>query len=96
MNLRWTTSVFDRPANVRRLLAAFFVALAGLLVADGFVHKHAYFDWADSPAFFAVFGFVACVAVIFGAKVLRFLLRRSENYYDDPAPSQTPGNGSDA
>jgi len=32
--------------------------------------------------FFAVYGFVSCVALIFIAKILRKIVKRKENYYD--------------
>jgi hypothetical protein len=33
--------------------------------------------------FYAVYGFVACAALIVGAKLLGFLIKRDERYYDD-------------
>lgn len=75
-------TIFDNPKNVRRLLGFFFAVLALLLVADVFVHKHGHFYFEDMPAFFAAYGFVACVLVIFGSKVLRFFLGRKEDYYE--------------
>ena len=72
---------FDRPENVKRLLYALYVVLAALLAADHFVHHHGYFGWDEKPYFFAVYGFVACVAVIFIAKLLRYWLGRREDYY---------------
>ena len=76
-------TIFDNPKNVRRLLWFFFAALAALVVADFFVHKHGHFAFEDHPNFFSAYGFVACVAVIFTSKVLRFFLGRPESYYDE-------------
>ncbi len=76
-------TIFDKPANVRWLIRGFYAALAGLVIADFWVHKHGHFPFEDLPQFFAAYGFVACVLVIFGSKVLRFFLKRSERYYDD-------------
>lgn len=75
-------TIFDDPKNVRRLVGFFFAVLVVLLAADFFVHKHGHFHFEEMPAFFAAYGFVACVLVIFGSKVLRFFLGRKENYYD--------------
>jgi len=75
-------TIFDNPRNVKRLIWFFYAVLALLLVAEFFIHKHGHFTWEDKPFFFATYGFVACVAVIFGSKVLRFVLRRDEDYYD--------------
>jgi hypothetical protein len=55
--------------------------------------KEAKFLW-DVKAFFAVYGFVGCVAIIFVSKWLgRFWLQRSEDYYD---PHQAPAEAGDA
>ena len=74
-------TVFDRPRNVRRLLRCFYAALVLLLVVDPFVHKHAAFPWEAAPGFFAAYGFISCVGLIFIAKGLRRLIRRPEDYY---------------
>lgn len=74
--------LFDDPKNVKRILGIFYVSLVALLIADFFIHKHAEFPWEAAPNFFAVYGFVACVLVIFGAKLLRIFMKRDENYYD--------------
>ena len=74
--------IFDKPENVKRLLYIFYASLVVLLVADFFVHKHADFPWEAAPEFFAVYGFVSCVALIFIAKILRKIVKRKENYYD--------------
>jgi hypothetical protein len=55
--------------------------------------KEAEFLW-DVKAFFAVYGFVGCVAIIFVSKWLgRYWLQRSEDYYD---PHQAPAEAGDA
>ena len=74
--------IFDDPQNVRRLLVTFYLALTLLLIVDFFVHKHAEFTWERFPDFFAVYGFVSCVGLIFIAKILRFFVKRREGYYD--------------
>lgn len=77
------TYLFDKPRNVKRLLGAFYGSLAILLIIDFFVHKHPYFAWETWPAFYAVFGFVACVVLVVAAKyILRPLVKRREDYYD--------------
>lgn len=74
--------LFDKHKNVTRLLIIFYLSLLALLVADFFIHKHGEFPWEGSSEFFAVYGFVSCVALIFIAKVLRLFIKRDENYYD--------------
>lgn len=75
--------LFDKPKNVKRLLVSFFSFLIFLLVADFFIHKHGDFGWENWPEFYAVYGFVACVALVLAAKyILRPLVKRREDYYD--------------
>ncbi len=75
--------LFDRPRNVQRLLRSFYGFLILLLLVDVLVVKHGYFPWEEATAFYAVFGFVACVVLVLLAKyVLRPLVMRREDYYD--------------
>jgi membrane protein YdbS with pleckstrin-like domain len=77
------THMFDKPENVKRVLRIFFTSLVILLAIDFFVHKHAFFPWEEWPEFYAVFGFVACVALVLTAKyILRPLVKRNEDYYE--------------
>lgn len=73
---------FDKKENVQKFLRVFFASLAVLLVVDFFIHKHPHFPWEGAPEFYAVYGFVSCVALIFIAKLLRLIVRRDEDYYD--------------
>ena len=75
--------LFDDPRNVRRLLAVFFTICAGLLLTDFIFDRHAIHPWEVWPGFYAVFGFVVSVGLVLGAKELRKILMRKENYYDD-------------
>ena len=73
--------IFDKPRNVKIMMALFYALLLLLLVVDPFVHKHAEFSWAGAPGFFAAYGFVACVIVITVAKMFRRFLMQREDYY---------------
>lgn len=43
--------------------------------------------WAHVPGFFALFGFLGCIGLVFLAKALgKFWLQRSERYYESGAP----------
>ncbi|MFW5937130.1 MAG: hypothetical protein ACOCS6_03645 [Desulfosalsimonas sp.] len=74
-------TIFDKPRNVRILLVCFYISLGILLIADFFIHKHAAFGWEAYPSFFAAYGFISCVLFIYAAKLLRRLVKRSEDYY---------------
>jgi len=75
-------TLFDKKENVRKFLRVFFASLGLLLIVDFFITKHPHFPWEGAPEFYAVYGFVSCVALIFIAKLLRLLVRRDEDYYD--------------
>ncbi len=79
--------IFDNPDNVKRLLRVFYASLVVLVLLDFVIHKHAAFPWEGRFGFFATYGFVSCVALIFIAKGLRRLIRRDEDYYDRPEDS---------
>jgi branched-subunit amino acid transport protein len=74
--------IFDNPKNVQRFLYFFYFALLVLLVVDLFIPKHGHFPWENAPEFFAVYGFISCVSLIFIAKLLRKIVKRREDYYD--------------
>ena len=76
-------TIFDKPKNVRRLRMGFFTALVLVLVAEAFVDMHGEFTVEHFYGFYAVYGFIAYVSLIFIAKFLRRILMRQEDYYDD-------------
>ncbi len=75
--------LFDNPRNVKILLRSFFSSLVVLLIIEFFVLKHPHFGCEGWLEFYAVYGFVACVALVIAAKyILRPLMKRREDYYD--------------
>ncbi|MCG8567178.1 MAG: hypothetical protein MI747_19050 [Desulfobacterales bacterium] len=76
------SAIFDNPNNVRRLRLGFFVALVLVLIAESFVDMHGEFHVEHFYGFYAVYGFISYVALIFIAKFLRKILMRKEDYYD--------------
>lgn len=74
--------IFDKPQNVNRLLRVFYAICGLLFVLDFILHRHVYHSWESTPAFYAIFGFVACVALVLIAKEMRKVLMRKEDYYD--------------
>lgn len=76
---------FDKPKNVTWILRIFYVICVLLVVADFIVHRHIYVDMERIPAFYAIYGFVACVVLVVLAKFMRTVLMRDENYYESGA-----------
>ena len=72
----------DEPGNVKKIIWALFAVCAALFLADAFYHKHSYFEAENFFGFYAIFGFVVCVALVLAAKGMRVFLMRSEDYYD--------------
>ncbi len=72
----------DSAKNRKKVRRYFYIFLGILLIVDFFIPKHGHFPWESAPEFFAVYGFVACVSLIFVAKLLRLLVKRKEDYYD--------------
>ena len=72
----------DSVENRKKVRRYFYFALCILLLSDFFIPKRVHFSWETAPEFYAVYGFVACVSLIFIAKILRWLVKRKEDYYD--------------
>ena len=76
------THLFDNPNNVQRLLVLFYICCGLLVLADFIVHRHSAHPWDKLPSFYALYGFVGCVALVVAAKVLRRWVMRGEDYYE--------------
>lgn len=77
------THYFDDPKNVRLLLRIFYTVCALLVVADILYHRHSVHLLEKILAFYPLYGFIACVALVLIATQLRKILMRDEDYYDD-------------
>jgi len=72
----------DRKENVTTVYRTVWGIGALLLLAELFLHRHEDFGFAAWFAFYALFGFVACVTLVLTAKALRRILKRPEDYYE--------------
>jgi hypothetical protein len=73
----------DDPRNVKKIVYALFAVCALLVGADLLLdHEHSHFPFESRFGFYGWFGFIACVALVLAAKVMRKLLMREEDYYD--------------
>jgi uncharacterized membrane protein YhaH (DUF805 family) len=71
---------------MKKLLWALFAigAIASLWGGFAVPHDPAHDAWWNRiPVFFALFGFVGCIVIIFFAKILgKLFLRKGDEYYD--------------
>lgn len=88
-----------RPTTIRKLWWIFGAILAATVIAQVFVHVHGYFTVDEWPGFNALYGFLTCVGMVVFAKLLGFVLKRPDDYYDiEPRVSpdvEQRGNGDD-
>lgn len=71
----------DDPLNVKKLWRGFLVLLALTVLAGFFVDLHPHFEIERLPGFNALYGFIACLLMIVGAKALGIFLKRGDSYY---------------
>lgn len=72
-----------RPATIRRLWQIFIAVLAATVLAELAIEAHPHFELERLFGFSALYGFLACAALIVFAKGLGFLIKRKEGYYGD-------------
>jgi hypothetical protein len=76
---RW----LDRAGNVRKVYYSVWIACGLLLLAELFIDKHGEVEIERFFGFHGFYGLIACVVLVLAAKLLRRVLIRPENYYDD-------------
>jgi len=64
------------------LWLVFIGILALSVLADIFVDHYGHFASEGTVGFFAWFGFLSCVILVFAAKALGVFLKRKDTYYD--------------
>ncbi len=72
-----------RAESIRLLWIIFIVILVVTVLSELLIHKHEHFGVDGTFGFSAWYGFLTCAAMVVGAKVLGYVLKRGENYYDD-------------
>jgi hypothetical protein len=81
MSDHWLT----RPRTIRRVWQAFVAVLALTVVAELAIEAHPHFAVERLFGFGALYGFLACAALILLAKGIGLVLKRPDTYYDDDA-----------
>ncbi len=71
-----------RPRTIRMLWAVFIVILVATVLADFLIDHDAEHGIAGTIGFYAWYGFLSCVVLIFVSRALGFFLKRPDDYYD--------------
>ena len=74
--------LFDNPRNVSLVTRGLFIICILLLLLDFVLHRHVIHEWDSFTGFYALFGFIAYVTIVFVASLWRKLVQRKEDYYD--------------
>ena len=77
--------LFEKGSRLRATLIAFIILCVCLFAIDFFVKRYVYFEIEGVYNFYSIYGFIMFSIIIFGSRLLRFLLGRSENFYDKKA-----------
>lgn len=80
MNVHENTETDRRLA--RMAIRLVYTSCIGLVLADFVVEKHPHFGVENLPGFYALIGFSAFIAIVWGGVQLRKFVGREENYYD--------------
>ncbi len=70
-----------RPKTIKKLWIG-GIALLVVMVLGTLAHPHVYFGIEGTLGFFAWYGFITCVIMVIGAKVLGLIIKRGDDYYD--------------
>ena len=76
---------FEKSNRLRAVLIAFIIVCISLFAIDFFVERYVYFEIEGVYNFYSFYGFIMFSIIIFGSRLLRSLLGRSENFYDKKA-----------
>lgn len=78
----------DEPRNIKKLRIVFYLSLVVVVILEFILIKREHIELslehiAESPAFHAWYGFIACVLIILVSKLIGHLwLMKEEDFYD--------------
>jgi hypothetical protein len=75
---------FYREEVITWILRIFYACCIILASLDFLIDRHTERSFEKFPTFYALYGLIACVILVFIAKWMRILLIRDENFYDEP------------
>ena len=73
---------FYRKSSIKKLYISALIILVVVFFVEYFIVLHPHFNIEKIFGFHAVFGFLSCVGLIIFAKLLGFLVKRKDDYYD--------------
>lgn len=73
---------FYRRSSIRKLWTGAPIVLGLTVLLELFLNLHPHFKIESVFGFYALYGFFACVATVLIAKLLGFLIKRRDDYYD--------------
>jgi len=73
---------FERPRTIRKLWILLYAVCGLTLITEFFMEREPHFGIDGFFGFYSALGFVACAALILFAKVIGYVLKRKEDYYD--------------
>tara|TARA_B110000091_G_C13812934_1_gene476159 strand:+ start:1606 stop:1920 length:315 start_codon:yes stop_codon:yes gene_type:complete len=81
-----------RPSTIRKLWIGSSIVLALTVLAQTVIYVKGYFGFDAWFGFGAVYGFVSCLVMVLVAKLLGLVLKRPQDYYDEPESAQFPNS----
>lgn len=78
-----------RPKTIRKLWWGFSIILAITVLLQLVVEIKGYFGVDGWLGFGAVYGFLCCLLMVLFAKALGYILKRPNDYYQEPELSET-------
>ena len=72
-----------RPKTIRLIWIWSIIILVLLVLGDFLFHHHSYFGLDGTFGFGAWYGFISCIVLVVGSKLVGLILKRPDTYYDE-------------
>lgn len=79
-----------RPATIRKLWYVFIAILVAIVLLQAVIPIKGYFSVDGWFGFGAVYGFGSCLLMVLVAKVLGYVLKRPQAYFQEPDTQSVP------
>lgn len=74
---------FYRESSIKKIWIVAIVVLILTVILEFFVALHPHFKIEGLFGFHAIYGFLTCVGMVVFAKLLGFLIKRKDDYYEN-------------